>query len=134
MSDVYFSKSINLQNTCLHSHAEHGILFSVIISRVDTEQRSKVVLVHSLLIFVDPVSPLGLCLVGLKMIFVQVLHVDFRERLFEISIDFVINSVRYWSVLDKYAEVNFSTRSLSFDFTYPVKRSLEPSMEEISLK
>jgi hypothetical protein len=65
--------------TCLHSHAEHGILLSVIIPGVDTEQGSKIVLVHSLLVLVDPVSPLCLRLVGLEIFLIQVLHIDFRE-------------------------------------------------------
>lgn len=72
---------------------KHRILLGVILSAVDTDQCSKVKLVHPLLIFVDPFAPLFFCLWWLEVLILQMLNVDFREGFLEILVDLVVNAV-----------------------------------------
>jgi hypothetical protein len=82
-----------LPNTCLHSHAKHGILLGVILPWINAEQRSKVVFVYSLLILVDPISPLSLGFLAFEVVLIQVLNIDLGECFSEIFVDFIVNAL-----------------------------------------
>lgn len=83
-----------LPTTCLHSHAKHGVLLGVILSWINAEQRSKVVFVYTLLILVDPISPLSLGFLAFEVVLIQVLNIDLGECFSEICVDFIVNALK----------------------------------------